>query len=88
MNDILEWWRVRGRDVTRVRIERFNDTSVWINGRRSGRFTQWDRYYPTFAEAKASIVDGAEKRVLSLRRQLEQANDALGNAKGMKEPQE
>lgn len=87
MNNILDWWVVKWGRVTPVRIERFTDTSVWFNGRRHARTSTYERYYPTFVEAKQSIVEAAERNVLSLRRQLEQANGALGNAKGLKEPQ-
>mgnify|MGYP006284258461 CR=1 FL=1 len=59
-----------------------------IYGRkRINRIGPFDSYFNTWEEAHAYLLEKAEERVTSARRQLEQANGYLGNVKGMKKPE-
>lgn len=44
-------------------------------------------FHDTWADAKSTLVEQAERKVQWARRQLELAQSVLGNIKGMKEPQ-
>ena len=54
--------------------------------KREAKETEWCTWHETWEAAHARIVADAQKKVDSLRRQLERANGELGNAKGMKPP--
>jgi len=56
-----------------------------LNGRKEAKRTDWSNYFDSFDDAKNSLVEKAQKRVDSLRRQLETANGELGQIKGIKE---
>jgi len=56
-----------------------------LNGRKEAKRTDWSNYFDSFDDAKNSLVEKAQKRVDSLRRQLESANGELGQIKGIKE---
>jgi len=49
-----------------------------LNGRKEAKKTDWSAYFDSFDDAKNSLVEKAQKRVDSLRRQLESANGELG----------
>ncbi len=42
--------------VTPVVVERANDKSVWINGRRSARRSSYENYFDTFEEGRDFLV--------------------------------
>jgi multidrug efflux pump subunit AcrA (membrane-fusion protein) len=69
--------------ITQVEVERETDISVWINGHRNAKRSEWNNYYDTWEEAKAALQAKAQSQVDSLRLQLERAKGALGNIKGM-----
>ena len=56
-----------------------------LNGRKEAKKTDWSSYFDSFDDAKSFLLDKAQKRVDSLRRQLETANGELGQIKGIKE---
>lgn len=76
------YWRP---EVKKVEIEKETESSVWIKGRREAKETQYHAFFDTFQEAKDFLIDVFEKKAQAVRRQLEQANGHLGNAKGLKE---
>lgn len=67
------------KKVIEIEAERINEKSVWINGRRSNRFTDYDKYCETKEDAAAFIrinlerkVKQAESRLAYEKQQLEQ----------------
>ncbi|HVI55442.1 MAG TPA: hypothetical protein VM621_10360 [Luteibacter sp.] len=54
--------------------------------RRQAKRSEFSNYFPTFEEAKSFLIEVAERNVASIRLQLERANGALGNAKGLRDP--
>lgn len=70
--------------IETVEVERETDSSVWINGRRNAKTTSWDKYWDSWEEAHAYLLEKAERSLQSARRSLEMAQAKYGNIKGMK----
>lgn len=68
-------------EITTVDIERETSESVWINGRRRQKKSY---FFDTWDEAHSYLVDMADAKLSSARRQLEHAQGLHGNIKGMK----
>lgn len=66
-------------------IDRWKDQAV---ERKERKVTSDRRWFDTWADAKAWLVEKAERDVVSARQYLERANSKLGNVKGMKDPAE
>lgn len=69
-------------------IEILGQTDFFVklpNGRKDAKRSSGYNYFDTFQEAKVFLIDVAEKKVRSLRLQLERANGELGQIKGIKE---
>jgi hypothetical protein len=56
-----------------------------LNGRKEAKRSDWSNYFDSFDNAKNYLLEKAERKVSSLRRQLESANGELGQIKGIKE---
>ena len=61
-----------------IGVERFNDHSVWMQGERRERYTEWGRYYVTWVRAYdclcnivASDVDRMQKALKEAMRRYE-----------------
>lgn len=72
--------------ITSVEIERETDSSVYINGRRRSKRSEYEDYFDTWEEAHEFLTRRAQDDVESARHVLERANSRLGNIKGMKKP--
>jgi hypothetical protein len=72
--------------IEEVEVERESKSSVWINGRRNAKRSDYHNYFDTWLDAKQAIVNRQESRCASLRRQLEVSNSVLGNINGLKPP--
>ena len=70
--------------IETVDAERETEASVWINGRRSAKESEWANYYDTWEEAHSALLGTHQSYVDSLRVRLQQANGILGNIKGLK----
>ncbi|WP_175952851.1 hypothetical protein [Burkholderia sp. BCC0405] len=64
----------------------------WRHGRdrisRENKTSDGHGWFDTFDEAKSALVVEFERKVERARDKLKRANDALGNANGIKEPME
>jgi hypothetical protein len=69
-----------------VEVEKETVNSVWLKGSSTRRLklSGFHNYFNTWEEAKNFLQDQADRKVDSLRRQLEQAKGEQGNIKGMK----
>jgi hypothetical protein len=74
--------------IEAVEVEKETEACVWIRGRRIAKRSSYERYFDTWAEAKADLMQRAEEAIAHARRSLERANGYLGNVKGMKPPAE
>lgn len=80
------WWMVWFGKIEPVQVERSTAHSVWVDGRKNARLTDWKSYFPTWAEAHAWLLEKAERRLNSARDELQLAQGQFGNVKGMKHP--
>ncbi len=70
------------------KVEVVGETECFVklpNGRKDAKRSEWQNYFDSFDDAKNYLIDKAQKRVDSLRTQLESANGELGQIKGIKE---
>lgn len=75
----------RWQEIIPVEVERETTDSIWINGRKCRKITQFECYHDTFDQAKGHIVLVAEKAVSAARRQLAFEEGKLERAKSVKE---
>ena len=73
------------RPIVPIEVERETASSVWINGNRHGKMTDYHQYWDTFYDAHAYLIANAERAVDSCRLSLERAKGELGNIRGLKE---
>ena len=77
--------------IKKMEVEKETTKCIWIKGHsgskavRSNKHSGYENYFDTWQEAHKYILELAEKKVESIRYQLNQANGLLGNIKGMKE---
>lgn len=69
--------------IEEVDVERETEASIWINGQRSAKRSEWSNYYDTWEDAKSALLAAQQRRVEQLRSQLQVANSRLGNINGM-----
>ena len=73
-----------GNLIQPVEVERETSVSVWINGNRSLKYTDFLKYWDSWEEAHDYLLKKAEREIKNARRQLEIAQSKHGNIKGMK----
>lgn len=79
-------WNYRGPPITPVEVQRNSDSSVWIDGRRAAITSECSRYFPTWEEAKAHLVDRETKSVEYKRSALAKAESDLAAALKLEKP--
>jgi hypothetical protein len=86
-------YRVRSGKIYAVEVLRATDRQVVLaNPHRIGgeerekKESIWHSWHETWEAAHAHMIDEAQSKVNSLRKQLECANGDLGRIKGMKPP--
>ena len=70
--------------INKVEVERETEQSVWINGRRNSKHSDYSSFFDSFDEAKAFLLAIAEKKVTLAKLRLNDAQGELGNIKGLK----
>lgn len=60
-------------EIQPVFIERETDSSVWINGRRKSKQSEYENYFDTIDEAKQFIIQKAKNEVSQYQNRLEMA---------------
>jgi len=85
-------YRVRWGKIEAIEVLRTTDKQVVLPSpskggeERQAKETDWYTWHETWEAAHARLVSDAQAKVDGLRKKLEVANGALGNAKGMKPP--
>lgn len=74
--------------IKKVSVTRETAVCVWIDTRRYAKRSELENFFDTWDEARAFLLNCAEARLMDARRRLQEARDALGNVKGMKQPKE
>ncbi len=64
-----------------VEVERETETSVWINGRRNSKRTQYDNFFDTWGEAFHYLLERAETKLCVAQGRLNWAQDDLRKVK-------
>lgn len=72
--------------IEEVEVEKETDKSVWINGQRSAKHSDYANYYDSWDIAHAALLAQQKSHVQSMRRRLERSTGLLGNIKGMHKP--
>lgn len=90
------WFRVRGTHIDAVEVVKVNPETLMVSSKylmgkgrkelRVAKASQYEKYFPSFDEARAYLLNYIDMSIVRLRRQLEQANGRRGQIKGMKEP--
>ena len=62
-------------DIKKVEIERETDKSVFINGNRRAKMSEWSKYFHTFDEAKSNLVERCTLELERCRRKYHTAKD-------------
>ncbi|MEW8048955.1 MAG: hypothetical protein AB2792_20095 [Candidatus Thiodiazotropha sp.] len=75
-----------GKLIEPVQVEKETDKSVWINGRRSAKRSDYENYFDSFDDAKAYMTKYAEDALAAARRRLEEVQRFAGNVKDLREP--
>jgi hypothetical protein len=96
---IIKWLTKWRNDIERVECARETDSSVWLltdllyrDGRRlktpqrQARACANHKYHDSWEQARDHLLVVAERRLVAARRELEKAQGAYGNIKGMKPP--
>lgn len=78
-------------EIHLVEVSRETALSVWVKTKhgesRQQKSSDWRVFHDTWQQAKDYLVARETQRVEGLRLQLERAKRALGNAKGLREPE-
>lgn len=72
--------------ITRVEVDRCNDKSVWVRGRKRAIESKGEGWYDTWQEAKNVMLRDATKMVEVARKNLEYYLELLKKAEAMCEP--
>jgi hypothetical protein len=75
-----------GAPIEAVEVQRETQSTIWINGKRGSKRTEYDNYFDTWDEAKEFLLSKASSELASARRKLERAQGEYGNIKGLKAP--
>jgi hypothetical protein len=70
-----------GYSIKRVEADRESQHCIWLGKNRRAKA---DTFFDTFDEAKAYLVDRAQKRLEAARLQLQRAQGEYGSAQGLK----
>ena len=79
-------WGVEAK-IEEVEVDRETESSVWVNGNRLQKSTEYHTYHDTWDAAHSYLLERAKNKVEYARRQLEEHKSRLGNIKGMKKPE-
>lgn len=91
---IIKWRTGRSNaSIEKVECTRETEKCVWLTrweGCKPSRMDKRSTYYnfhDSWEDAKAFLLEDAQRRVESARRSLEFANSFLGNVKGLRKPE-
>jgi len=81
------WYKTGGwrKLIEAVEVERHTDDSVWIAGRRHARNSSFDKYFPSWTEARKHLVTGAEEMVKYAEQKLESDKKKLAEISAIPE---
>lgn len=78
-------WTEPEAKIETVRISRETEKSIWLDGNRCAKISEWYQFWDTWKDAHSYIIERAEELARSARLILDRRKGILGNIKGMKE---
>jgi len=69
--------------ITPIECERESEQSVYVNGRRRGKRTEYENYFDSWEEAHAALLAASTEHLAIARARLQKAQGFHGNVKGM-----
>ncbi len=63
--------------IKEVEVERETDKTVWINGRRNAKISEWHNYFDTRGEAKGHLIKLQTTICRNLKDRLKSAKEVL-----------
>lgn len=79
------WFEIWSGDIKPVQVEKFTEQWVWIGGRKRKR-EAWASFYPTWQQAKQSLLDKKNTQILQLKNELQRRRSELGVIESLTEP--
>jgi len=71
-------------EIEEVEVERETDKSVWIDGRRNMKESDWANYYDTWEEAHSNLLNQQRSHVASVEGRFKYAFKVLTDIEAMK----
>lgn len=71
--------------IDEIEVDRETDSSIWVNGRRLAKFTEWHNHYDTWDKAHTALMERQQSRCESLRRNLGYSEMRLDSIKMMRQ---
>ena len=76
---IAHYWGIK--KIERIQIEKETDKSYWIKGRKRKKYTNSEKIFVTYAEAKDFIINEQLKKIESAKSQLSYLENELEKIK-------
>ena len=74
--------------ITAVEVDRESEFSVWINGRRNKKQSDWERYFDKWEDAKEYLLNIYEKKVSACKNNFERESAKLSDIRALINPTE
>jgi len=71
-------------EIKEIEVERETDSSVWINGRRNAKRSDWGNYYDTWQEAHDALLSRQRTHLSNLEGRFKSAFKVLTDIEAMK----
>lgn len=85
----MKYYKVRkGIYATHIEpceVDRVTDNSVFINGKRNAKFSEWHNYLPTFEASKNFLIHDAKSQVQTAQSRLDSAKEYLAKIEALSE---
>ena len=82
----MRMWKTYWSEIHAVDVDRANETSVFIGGKRKARRSSWETYHETWDAAHDFLLEAARMSHQHAQRNLDRARSALEAVKAMKPP--
>lgn len=84
---MVKKYRTNGRAIAVVEVSKETEQSVWVDGRRNAKRSEYYNFFDTWDEAHENLKDRAQRKVVSARRSLDFAMEDLEKIIAMRKPE-
>jgi hypothetical protein len=74
---IKSWNYHKERPILEIEIERETASSIWINGSRELKITQYRKYFDTFEDAKKYLINKTKSTILNANNSIERYKKSI-----------